>query len=182
MPVLIFIDQSEGQIKKSSFEAASYGTKVAEMLGTSAEAIVLGNVKDDLSLLGNYGIKKVHTVKNELLNQADGQAYTKIIADVALSISATVIIFSNNFNGKSIAPRLSVRFKSRIGFRGAVALPDITNGFTVKKNVFSGKAFANIAIKTDIKIIALNPNSFPVTTNNAIAEVIDFSTTVETLK
>ncbi len=38
---------------------------------------------------------------------------------------------------------------------GAVALPDTSNGFTVKKNVFSGKAFANVAINTAKKIVAL---------------------------
>jgi electron transfer flavoprotein alpha subunit len=155
--VLVFLDQSEGHIKKSSFEAASYGAKVAELLGTTADAIVLGNVADDLTSLGNYGIKKVHTVKNAVLDHVDAQSFTKIIADAAKAIDAKVIIFSNNFNGKAIAPRLSVRLKAGL-VSGAVALPDLSNGFTVKKNVFSGKAFANITVTTDVKIIALNPN------------------------
>ena len=63
MSVLIFIDQSEGLIKKNSFEAASYGAKVAEILSTDAEGIVLGNVKDDLAALGAYGLKKIHNIK-----------------------------------------------------------------------------------------------------------------------
>ena len=104
--VLIFLDQSEGQIKKSSFEAASYGAKVAELTGTTAEAIVLGNVTDDLASLGKYGIKKVHTVKNDALDHMDAQVFTKVIAEAAKAIDAKVIIFSNNFNGKAIAPRL----------------------------------------------------------------------------
>ena len=71
MSVLIFLDQSEGHIKKNSFEAASYGAKVAEMLNTTAEGIVLGTVNDDLAALGKYGLKKIHTVKNESLNNFD---------------------------------------------------------------------------------------------------------------
>ncbi|HNN72166.1 MAG TPA: electron transfer flavoprotein subunit alpha/FixB family protein, partial [Ferruginibacter sp.] len=109
MSVLIFLDQSEGHIKKSSFEAASYGAKVAELTNTTAEAIVLGTVSDDLASLGRYGIKKVHTVKNDALNQVDAQVFTKILAEAANTLGATVIVFSNNFNGKAIAPRLSVR-------------------------------------------------------------------------
>jgi len=179
--VLIFLDQSEGHIKKSSFEAASYGAKVAELLGTSAEAIVLGNVADDLATLGNYGIKKVHTVKNATLDHVDAQVFTKIIADAAKAIDAKVIIFSNNFNGKAIAPRLSVRLKAGL-VSGAVALPDLSNGFTVKKNVFSGKAFANITVSTDIKIIALNPNSYSVVATTGTAEVAEFAATVDTAK
>ena len=179
--VLIFLDQSEGHIKKSSFEAASYGAKVAELLGTTAEAIVLGNVADDLSALGNYGVKKVHTVKNAALDHVDAQVFTKVIADAAKAIDAKVIIFSNNFNGKAIAPRLSVRLKAGL-VSGAVALPDTSNGFTVKKNVFSGKAFANITVATDIKIIALNPNSYTVVPTTATAEVAEFAATVDAAK
>jgi electron transfer flavoprotein alpha subunit len=178
MSVLIFIDQSEGHIKKNSFEAMSYGAKVAEQLGTSAEGVVLGTVNDDLASLGAYGLKKIHTVKNEALNNVDDQLYTKIIAEAAKNTGAKVIIFSNNFSGKAIAPRLSARLKAGL-VSGALALPDTANGFVVKKNVFSGKAFANISIATDIKIISLNPNSYKVTKGEGTAEVVELNIPVE---
>ena len=179
--VLVFIDQADGQIKKSSYEALSYGSKLAEQLGTSAEAIVLGNVTDDLASLGNYGVKKVHTIKNDALNHLDAQLYTKLIAELAKNIDAKIVVFANNFSGKAIAPRLSVRLKAGL-VSGAVALPDTSKGFTVKKNVFSGKAFADVSINTDIKIIALNPNSYPVTKTDTTAEIAAFSPTVDTPK
>ena len=181
MPVLVFLDQSEGHIKKSSFEAACYAAKIAQQLGTSAEAIILGTVNDDLSSLGKYGLQKIHTVQNESLNHMDAQVFAKIIAAAATSIDAKVIVFSNNFNGKAIAPRLSVRLKAGL-VSGAVALPDLSNGFTVKKNVFSGKAFANVSINTDVKIISLNANSYPVTTADATVEIVEFNTIVDTAK
>ncbi|MBI3883420.1 MAG: electron transfer flavoprotein subunit alpha/FixB family protein [Sphingobacteriales bacterium] len=179
--VLIFLDQSENTIKKSSLEAAAYGAKVAELTGTTAEAIVLGNVTDDLASLGKYGIKKVHTVKNDALNNLDAQVFTKIIADAATATGATIIVFSNNLSGKAIAPRLSVRLKAGL-VSGAIALPDTSNGFIVKKTVFSGKAFANVSIATAIKIISLNPNSYNVTTTDGTAEIIEFDTTINTPK
>lgn len=181
MSVLIFLDQADGHIKKSSFEAATYGAVIAKQTGTTAEAIVLGTVNDELATLGQYGISKVHTVKNDTLNNLDAQVFTKIIAAAATSIGATVIVFSNNFNGKAIAPRLSVRLKAGL-VSGAVALPETATGFVVKKNVFSGKAFANVAINTAIKIISLNPNSFTVTTTTATAEVVEFAATVDAAK
>jgi len=181
MSVLIFLDQSEGQIKKSSLEAASYGGQVAAQLGTTAEAIVFGTVKDDLAALGNYGIKKVHTVTNESLNNVDAQVCTKLIAEAAKAIDAKVIVFSNNFNGKAIAPRLSARLKAGL-VSGAVALPDTSNGFTVKKNVFSGKAFAHVSITTDVKIISLNPNSFSIVSPGGTAEVVAFNGTIDAPK
>ncbi len=177
--VLVFIDQQDGHIKKSSFEAASYAAEVAKLTGTNAEAILLGNVADDLTSLGNYGITKVHTVADASLNNFDAQVFAKIIAQAAEN--ADVVVFSNNTTGKAIAPRLSVRMKAGL-VSGAAALPDVSNGFTVKKTVFSGKAYANITVTTAKKIIALNPNSFSIITTGGTAEVVPFAATIDAAK
>jgi len=174
MSVLIFADQFEGHIKKSSYEALSYGAKLAEMMGTSAEGLVLGTIKDDLSALGKYGVKKIHHVSDASLDHMDAQQYAAVIADAVKQLQATVVVFSNNLSGKAVAPRLSARLKAGL-VAGAVALPDLSNGFVVKKNVFSGKAFAQIAVKTDIKIVALNPNSYTITTVDGMAEISNLS-------
>ena len=150
--VLVFIDQSNGHIKKSSFEAANYASAIAKQLNTSAEGLLLGTVIDDLTTLGKYGLTKVHTLADAALNNFDAQVYTGLIAQAAEN--ADIIVFSNNTTGKAIAPRLSVKIKAGL-VSGAVALPETSNGFTVKKTVFSGKAFANISVSTAKKIIAL---------------------------
>jgi electron transfer flavoprotein alpha subunit len=178
MSVLIFIDQSEGHVKKSSLEALCYGAKVAEMLGTTAEGVVLGNVSDDLGALGKYGVKKIHHVKQENLDTMDAQAYTKAIAQVANQSGAEVIIFSFNLNGKAIAPRLAVSLKASL-VAGATGLPQTSNGFVVRKSVFSGKAFANVLLTGSKKIIAINPNSYTVVETGGTAEVINTSVSVD---
>ena len=181
MSVLIFIDIAEGHVKKASLEAMTYGAKVAEQLGTSAEGVVVGTAKDDLASLGKYGVKKIHHVNNPALDHFDAQAYTKVIAEVATKTGAKVIVFSNNVDGKSIAPRLSARLKAGL-VSGAVALPDTSKGFVVKKNVFSGKAFANISLTTDVKIISLNPNAYQTIAGEGTAEVVPADVTVDTPK
>jgi electron transfer flavoprotein alpha subunit len=174
MSVLIFIDQSEGHIKKASYEAICYGAKIAGESGTTAEGIVLGSVKDDLAALGKYGVSKIHHAKNDALNEMDAQVYGTVIAKAADTLGADVIIFSNNADGKALAPRVAARLKAGL-VAGAVGLPDTSNGFTVKKNVFSGKAFANVSIATDKKVISLNLNAYPVTEGSGSAEITDLS-------
>jgi electron transfer flavoprotein alpha subunit len=171
MSVLIFIDAADGQIKKSSYEALSYGAQVAKQLGVSAEALLLGNVSDDLPSLGKYGITKIHHAADTQFNSFDAQVYAKAISDAATSVNASVVVLSNNVTGKAVAPRVSVRLKAGL-VAGAVSLPDTSNGFTVKKGVFSGKAFAHISVQTAVKIIAISPNSFSVQNGEGTAEVI----------
>jgi electron transfer flavoprotein alpha subunit len=177
MSVLIFIDTADGHVKKASLEVLTYGAKVAEQLGTTAEGIVLGTVTEDLAALGKYGVKKIHQVANDSLNHLDAQVFTSVIAEVAAATGASVIVFSNNVDGKAIAPRLSAKMKAGL-VSGAVALPDTSNGFVVKKNVFSGKAFANIAVSTNVKIIALSPNAYQIVAGEGTAEVIAFNASV----
>ncbi len=177
MSVLVFLDQADGQIKKASLEAACYGAKVAAQMGTAAEAIVLGAVTSNLAALGNYGISKVHTVSNTQLNHLDAQVFTQVIAEAAATSNASVVVFSNNLTGKAIAARLSARLKAGL-VSGAIALPDTSNGFVVKKSVFSGKATASISVSTAIKIIALSPNAFSITTTEATAVVAELAVTI----
>ena len=182
MCVLTFIDIAEdGSVKKSSLEALTYGAQLAKQSGIEAQAVAIAPVTEELSALGKYGVTKIYQVNNEALKHFDAQVYTKVMAAVAEQSGATVIVFSNNANGKALAPRLSARLKAGL-VAGAVALPNITNGFTVKKSVFSGKAFADVSIHTPVKIISLQPNAFKTEAGEGTAEIVAFSATADVPK
>jgi electron transfer flavoprotein alpha subunit len=171
--VLVFADQADGVIKKQSFEALCYGAALARQLGVAAEAVVLGTVAipAELANLGNFGVAKVHHLDALALHQFDAQVFAKTIADVASTLGATVVVMSHTTTGKALAPRLSARLKAGM-VAGAVALPNTDAGFVIKKSVFSGKAFAHVAINTPIKIVSLNPNAFGVSKTDDLAEVV----------
>jgi electron transfer flavoprotein alpha subunit len=174
MSVLIFVDHADGHIKKAAYEVLTYGTDIARQLNIPAEGLLLGTVNDDLTTLGKYGISKIHQVKNENLNHADAQVYAKAVEEAARATNAKIIVFSHNQTGRAVAPRVAAGLKAGI-VTGAVALPDTANGFVVKKSVFSGKAFANVNIKSDIKVISLNPNSYKVSAKEGNAEINQLS-------
>lgn len=170
MKVLVFIDQAEGLVKKSSYEVLSYGANVASMVNGEVHGLILGDVKDDISALGKFGVKNIHHVQNSQLNTVDAQVYAKTIADAVKQLNADIVIFSHNQTGKAVAARVAARLQAGL-VAGAIALPKTEGSFTVKKSVFSGKAFANIEVKSVIKVISLNPNSFNVITTNDTAAV-----------
>ena len=168
MSVLIFIEHSEGLIKKSAHEVLTYGAKLAAQLGTTAEGLVLGTVSENLTTLGKYGVTKINQINNESLNTIDSKLYAATIAEAVTLTGASVVIFSHTPTGKSIAARVSAKLKAGL-VSGAAALPDTSNGFIVRKSVFSSKAFANISINTDIKVISVNPNSISAVIGNGEA-------------
>jgi len=58
---------------------------------------------------------------------------------------------------------------------GAIALPSTDGGFTVKTNVFSGKATAKVKVNTAKKVVAVMPNSLTFEAGEGTAEVVEFS-------
>jgi len=181
MSVLIFVDHSDGQIKKSAHEVLSYGAKLAEQMGTTAQALVLGKVQDDLSGLGKFGITKVLHASNDAFNQLDSQLYTKAIANAVSVANATVIIFSHNQTAKAVAPRVAARLKAGL-VTNAIALPNTSEGFIVKKSVFGAKAFAKVKILSPIKIVTLCPNSFQISQMEGKAELELLNMAIESSK
>lgn len=163
MSVLVYTENWDGKFKKLSFELVSYASKVAEMMGTSTIALSIGNVDEtELQKLGGYGANRIISITNPNLNSLDSQTYTAAIAEVAKTTGAGVVVLSNNYTGKSIAPRLSVRMKAALG-SDVSKLPLSVKPFIVYKRAFSGASFADMELKTDVKIITLSQNSFSTT-------------------
>jgi len=178
MSVLIFADQSQGKIKKAAFEAVQYGAKVAQQSGTTATAIVLGDVDNaELAALGNYGAQKVLQAAGAKLGEANSSVAAKVVVAAANQEDAQVIIFSHNFDGRAIAPRVAARLQAGL-VTGAIAMPDTANGFVVKKTVFSGKVFANVNITSAKKVITVMPNTFALEPGDAAATVQPFEAPV----
>ena len=73
MSVLVYTESWDGNFRKSSFEAVSYASETAKLLGTDVIAISLGEVSDEqLKKLGNYGASKVITCAT--IEKGDSQA------------------------------------------------------------------------------------------------------------
>jgi electron transfer flavoprotein alpha subunit len=180
MSVLVYVEQVGGKFKKSVFEAVSYAKAIADKTGTSLSAIAIGNVAEsELKELGKYGAAKVLTVAAEELKNFVNQAYAAVIAEAAQKESAEIIVMSNSFSGKGLAPRVAVKLKAGLA-DGAVELPQLDGGkFLVKKTAFSGKAFAVTELTSAIKVIALNPNAFGVKESPADAAIEVFAPAVQ---
>ena len=176
MAVLIYTENTDGKFKKSIFEAVAYARAVADQHNTDLIALSIGAVgADDLAELSKYGADKILNVSADNLKTFVNQAYASVIAETAKKQSAAIVILSNTFSGRGLAPRIGVKLQAGV-VEGAVALPDQSGGkFVVKKTVFSGKAFAMVELTSAIKIVALTPNTYKVTDNSKPVQVEDFN-------
>jgi len=168
MSTIVYISSNNG-IGKSAFEAVTYAKK----MGEDVIAVTVGNADSNvLAELGQYGASKVLVDRNA--NYDDDQQITKVIASAVSSTGANKVVFSHDLIAKAVAPRLSVRLKAGL-VAGAISLPSTEGGFSCKVNVFSGKAFGDVTVNTENKIISLLPNSIQPEITGANCSVEDFN-------
>ncbi len=173
MTVLVYTENREGKFKKATFELLSYAEELAKNMNAEVVALSIGDVSpEELNKLGNYGAKKVVTVKNDKLALLDNKLYTAAIAEVVKKENAKVVLLADNLSGRALAPRLSAKLKAGL-VSGVVAVPSSYDPFLIKKKVFTGKAFANVKINSEIKILSLSQNSFGIKDATANAPQIE---------
>lgn len=173
--ILVYTEINKGKVKKASLEAVNYAAKIAELTGASVSAIAINADAAQLEEIGKAGAKKILSVKNDSLSTLDSMLVSSAVEQAVKAEGAKTIIFSFDITGKAVAPRLSARLKAGL-VAGAVDVPTINgNSLEVKKNVFSGKATAIYSINSDVKIIALLPNSFPIKLGENSSTVVDFT-------
>ena len=156
MSIIVYAESWEGKFRKSTFEAVYYAKNIAEKLNQEVKSISVGNVsEDELKKLGQYGSSLIESFPN--ISKSDGKSVAQIINENAES--SNYIIFSDTFNSKSIAPRLSAKLAAGLVSNVITHLDDPKNPI-FKRQSFSSKAIESVKLKSEKAIICIKPNSF----------------------
>lgn len=162
MAILVYTESWDGKFKKNTFELVSYAYALAQSYNTKVITISIGQIDEqEIKKLGIYGAEEFISVTDSKLNDYNPQAYTDVIYQVATQKDANIILFSHNYMGRALSPRIAVKMKAGL-VAGCIGLPSSLDPFTVKKKVYSGKAFADIKINSSKKILTLSPNSYQI--------------------
>ncbi|MDC0643750.1 electron transfer flavoprotein subunit alpha/FixB family protein [Flavobacteriaceae bacterium] len=155
MSVLIYAETEGGKVKKVAFEVASYGKAVADQMG--CEVVAVSYNASDADVLGNYGITKVMNIACE--GNFDAKIYASGIQQAAEQIGAKVVVVSSSADSRYLTPLVAVGLSAGYA-TNVVSAPSNLAPFTVKRSVFTNKAFTTSEISSDIKIIGVSNNAF----------------------
>ena len=156
MSIIVYAESWEGKFRKSTFEAISYAKKISEGLQKDIKSICVGSIEEDeLKKLGHYGSSSVDVYPN--ISKSDCKSVAEVINEH--SQEANFIIFSNTFNAKSIAPRVSAKLSAGLVSNVISNLEDVNNP-TFKRQSFSSKAIETVKLNTKQAVISIAPNSF----------------------
>lgn len=177
MSVIVYLENWEGKFKKNTFEAAQYAAKTAEMMGTEAIGVTFGEISDDASVIGKYGVNKVINLKGGDFTEFNNYKLAAALKDVASQNGGDTFIISGTFNGKAVAPVLAINTEAGL-ITNVTELPSSVSPLTVKRSVFSSKGFVEYSTEATNKVIVFIPNSVGVTEGEGSAEMSEGSVSI----
>jgi electron transfer flavoprotein alpha subunit len=174
MSILVYIEQAEGAIKKTSLEAVSYARALADSEGTGVTAVALGTIDSgQLAKVGSAGADSVLHVNNEKLNSGVIQAHANAVAQAFKKVDAKTLVLAKSSLGDAVAARLAIKLNAGL-VSNVTDLPDTTSGYKVKRSIYTGKAFAETTITTENKILAVKKNAVDLKIDGGDANVENF--------
>ncbi len=176
MAVLVFLEIEDGAVKRSSWEAVAYGSALAKQMGKETIALA-PSAASDLAHAGNYGASKVWQAEISV----SAESIADLVAQAADKASADVIVLAKSLMADLAAPMIGIKANASVG-TNVVALPDLSNGFVIRKSVFSGKALADMKLEGARKVLTIKKNAVGLTKTDAQANVETFGASVGSSK
>ncbi len=160
--ILVFAEQRSGALRATAAEAVSVARGVANDLGASLTAVLIGSgVAGLASELGQYGADRVVVYDHADLEMFAPAAYARCLADAATECGAAVVLGSSSAMGKDLLPRVAALLD-------AACVSDAT-GVAVQggrvvfsRPVYAGKAVITQAATTPVVVGGLRPKVFGV--------------------
>ena len=161
--VLVVAEQRDGEYRKVAYEAVSEGRRIADVLGVSLTAVVLGSgVEGIAGQLGQYGADQVQVADDAALAEYTTEAYVNVLAGIVAADDPAVILMGASAQGKDLAGRLSARLNAGLAVE-CVAITVQDGKLIYKRPMFGGKILAEVTIAGTPQIATIRPNVMEIT-------------------
>jgi electron transfer flavoprotein alpha subunit len=173
MSILVFIEHTGGTVRKSSREAVSYAYSLGQKTGGDVWALALGSLaQDELAGLGRNGAARVLRVADPRFDNNQPEAAAMALAAAVEQSGASVLILPKSPFSDMAGARLAAMTGAALA-NNVVELPELSNGFRVKRSIYTGKAFAWVELTTEKKILGIRKSAVPALDLPQQAEVLD---------
>jgi electron transfer flavoprotein alpha subunit len=170
--VLIYGEIKAGKIKKSAFELASEGRKIADSLGGELTALVIGSAAEQFAAdLGKYGVDKVFVVDSGDLETYNSEYYAQALAQVVNDTKPEVVLLSHSMQGKDLAPRTAAKLGTAV-LADCVSFKLEGGKLLGKRPMYAGKCYAEWEASGSPQIATARPNVLE-TAENAKAGAVE---------
>lgn len=177
MSVLVYAEASEGKFKKTVLEAVSYGKNIAKLANQKLTVVTFSNANTDALI--NVGADNIIVINNDLLSQFNAKIYATILGTIIQEKNINIVITDASANSKNLAPLLAAQLQTPL-VSNAIELPTSLAPFTVKRKVFSNKAYADAVVNNPKVVVTVAKNSFGIQEAQGEGTIENYNSTTNT--
>ena len=158
--VLAVTEQRGGALRKVSHEVVTGARRLADQLGATVDALVLGaGPVSGSDRLGAFGADKVVTLTGAGLGAYAPEGYARAIADRVKAGGYAAVLFAASATGKDLAPRVAAKLS--VGLAADVTDVAAEGGAVIaSRPVYAGKAILKVKLTGQPALVSLRPNVF----------------------
>jgi electron transfer flavoprotein alpha subunit len=161
--ILAVTEQRSGSLRKVSQELVSAARTIADQLGGTVDALVLGSGPvNGAAELGGVGADRILSGVHPDFQLYNPDGFATVIAALAGQYQA--IVFAATSTGKDLAPRVAARLKQGCA-TDVTALTVDSGKIVVTRPIYAGKALQRVRLNGSPAILSLRPNTFAVAQN-----------------
>ena len=162
MSVLVWIEQSQGQPVAGSLEVAGKARALADELGTTLAAVVMGaDTADVAAAAQTYGVDTVYAVTDPVLAEYRLAPYAAALKEAIAAAGATVVLTSATTRGREVIADVACEMDAGLA-PDAVDLRVEDGKLVAVRSVYSNNILADINFAGDVQFASVRPRSFPV--------------------
>ena len=158
--ILAVTECADGKLRKSSYEVVSEGRRLADQMGASLAAVVMGSgVPAAAEELKHFGADRVLVCDDPALADFDSDRFTPILAEIIAARQPKTVVFGASVRDKQLATRLAARLDAGLAMEcTGLALEGET--LVATRSMYGGKLVARVAVEGTPQIVLLRPNVF----------------------
>ena len=157
--ILVVLEQRDGKIKKSSFEALTVAQNLASSRSMTVEAVAIGDKIENASEVFSYcNCNLIHFTHADL-QLYSSSAYKKITVQYASEHGCEIILLPNTSLGKDLAPRIAIGLNAGL-VSDCISLEQKDDQLLATRPVYAGKAMQEVKLNSEVKVFSLRPNVF----------------------
>ena len=161
--VLAVAEQKGGALRKVSREVVAAARQLADALGGTVDALVLGAPGVDAAgaKLGEAGADRVLVATDASFGNYAPDGYAATIAAQAKSGDCAAVVLAATATGRDLAARLAVRLDAPLAMDVTAVAVD-AGKIAATRPVYAGKAIQQIVLDASSVVVAIRPNIFAV--------------------
>lgn len=157
--IMVFMEQRDGKIKKTSLEALSAARRLADSLNETVTAVCIGS-EDESIPLAHFGADQILVAKHDLLQSYSAEGYALTAVQVAKRISPRAILGAASAMGRDFLPRVASGLGVGLA-QDCIGIEIVEDKrFELTRPIYAGKAFARVRATMEPAMATLRPNVF----------------------